>query len=187
MDALVMCGGRGTRLGGVTEKPLVPVEAIPMVDRVCAAAADSSADRVHAVVSPHTPETRRHLTAREGVDVLDAPGDGYVADVSYALTRVEPPVLTLASDLPLLAGSIIDRVLDAAAGTSLAVYVDTDRKRRLGVSMDSATDVDGQQRSPTGVNVVGPGDAEETLVVDDDRLAVNVNRPRDLWVAEALL
>jgi|AntRauTorcE11898_2_1112593.scaffolds.fasta_scaffold03850_4 adenosylcobinamide-phosphate guanylyltransferase len=182
-----MCGGRGTRLGGDTEKPLVPVDGTPMVDRVRAAAANSAVDQVHAVVSPHTPETRRHLEEREGVDVLVAPGDGYVQDLGDALSRVDPPVLTLASDLPLLAGSIIDRVLDAADGNSLAVYVDAGRKRRLGVSVDSATDVDGHQRSPTGVNVVGVGEAAETLVVDDDRLAVNVNRPRDLWIAEALL
>ncbi|GAA0233151.1 NTP transferase domain-containing protein [Halobaculum roseum] len=211
-----MSGGRGTRLGAVgadTEKPLVEVAGEPMIDRVLAALSAGRVDRVHAVVSPNAPETAAYLRDREsdafgddsaddsdgddaataGVSVVDAPGEGYVADLGYALERVERPVLTVAADLPLLSAGDIDRAIDAAGDASLSVYVPVELKRELGVSVDeeTTTTVGDRTVAPTGLNVVGDDDGEygdETaLVVEDERLAVNVNRPRDIRVAEALL
>ncbi|SHG38567.1 adenosylcobinamide-phosphate guanylyltransferase [Halobaculum gomorrense] len=210
-----MCGGRGTRLGAVgeaAEKPLVKVGGEPMVNRVLDALAASRADRAHAVVSPQAPATREHLRTRatgaaghggtgDSLAVVDAPGDGYVADLGYALERVDRPVLTVVADLPLLSAAAIDRVLGAAgdragaADASLAVYVPVDLKRGLGVSVDpeTTTTVDGRPVAPTGLNVVGADDGsgdgptDASLVLDTEPLAVNANRPRDCRVAEALL
>ncbi|MXR41881.1 NTP transferase domain-containing protein [Halobaculum sp. WSA2] len=210
-----MCGGRGTRLGAVgdgSEKPLVEVGDIPMVDRVLDALAGSRVEGVHAVVSPHTPATARHLIGRDDLTVIEAPGNGYVSDLGYALERIDRPVLTVASDLPLLTAEVVDRALDAATGdtgdavaadgagvgtadgaaASLAVYVPVDRKREVGASVDErTTTVDGREVVPTGLNVVGDEDGEpvdeSALVVAGEGLAVNANRPRDLRVAEALL
>ncbi|WP_460561814.1 NTP transferase domain-containing protein [Halorubrum pallidum] len=234
-----MCGGRGTRLGGDTEKPLVRVAGRSMVDRVLAALAESRTEAVRAVVSPHATATRAHLAeraAREHADadlrIVDAPGDGYVADLRYALTEsdadagrsssagrtstADPPVLTVAADLPLLDGEAVDRVLDAAESAadslSLTVCVPADRKRELGVSADGAFENDGRAVVPAGINVVGgrggstpeeSGDAPDdgdaggdaldatpddgVHLTDDRRLAVNVNYPSDVRIAEALL
>jgi len=180
-----MCGGRGTRLDSDREKPLFPVAGRPMVDRVRdALAAAGRVDTVHAVVSPHAPATERHLDG--DLPLVETPGDGYVADLGVALDAVDPPVLTAAADLPLLAGDAVDDVLAAADG-STSVCVPRPLKERLGVSVD---DDDGDDAwVPTGVNVVG-GDSEEesaTLRTWDARLAVNVNRRRDAAVAERLL
>jgi len=199
-----MCGGRGTRLepvGDGTEKPLVEVGGTPMVDRVLAALTESRVENSHAVVSPHTPATRGHLVGRGDPTVIEAPGDGYVADLGYALERVGRPVLTVASDLPLLTAEVVDRALDAADGAdsgtaggaaaSLTVSVPVALKREVGASVDEeTTTVDGREVAPTGLNVVGDdGESADgnALVVVDERLAVNANRPRDLRVAEALL
>jgi len=179
-----MCGGRGTRLGGDVEKPLVTVGGVPTIDRVYAALAASRVDDVYAAVSPRTPETRDRLESMAAVTVVETPGDGYVADLTAALDRVERPALTAAADLPLLAAGTVDRVLDRADG-SLAVAVPADLKRRLGVSVDTTFERDGRALAPTGVNVVA-GTDDDIYVSDDPRLAVNVNRPRDLQVAEAL-
>jgi adenosylcobinamide-phosphate guanylyltransferase len=178
-----MCGGRGTRLGR-SEKPLVEVAGTPMVDRVCDALLASRGGDVYAAVSPHTPGTRAHLDP-SAVTVVETPGEGYVADLTAALERVGRPTLTVAADLPLLAPGAVNRVLDAAvdADGSLTVAVPVALKRRLGVSVDST--VGDGALAPTGVNVVA-GTDDDMYVCDDTRLAVNVNRPRDLWVAEAL-
>jgi adenosylcobinamide-phosphate guanylyltransferase len=183
-----MCGGRGTRLGGETEKPLVGVGDSPMVDRVCAALAGSRLDRVYCAVSPHTPATRAHLAELADVTVVETPGDGYVADLGVALDRVGTPVVTTASDLPLLTPATVDTALDARDedGGSLTVCVPVDLKRELGVSVDTTTDHGGRQVAPTGLNVVDD-DEGATVVVDDRRLAVNVNRPCDLQIAHHLL
>jgi adenosylcobinamide-phosphate guanylyltransferase len=212
-----MCGGRGTRLGGETEKPLTPVAGRPMVDRVCDALAGSRVETTHAVVSPHASATRAHLVdERSEVPVIDAPGDGYVADLRYATEAVGAsgggggggdPLLTVAADLPLLDAEAVNGVLDAArdAGDgepgSLTACVPASRKRELGVSADAATEVDGREVVPAGINVVGGSgdsgngsdgedgtdDGAAVHLTEDVRVAVNVNYPSDVRVAEELL
>lgn len=185
MDALVLCGGKGTRLDADVEKPLFEVGGRAMIDRVLAALDGSRVGSIRPVVSPHAPATREHLRGRP---CIDAPGEGYVADLEFALgdDRVARPVLTVAADLPLLAADAVDEVLAVHDTGSLAVCVPASLKRELGVSADTTFERAGRELAPTGVNVVGEG-ADETYVTEDRRLAVNVNRRRDAAVAEAWL
>jgi adenosylcobinamide-phosphate guanylyltransferase len=234
-------GGENGTDADLPEKPLVEVRGTAMIDRVLAALLGSRVETIHPVVSPHTPATRSHLTTvfdgdargdglgrpddpndtdtdrvdASPVAILDAPGEGYVADLDYTLDRISPPVLTVACDLALLSSALIDRALDRAGGTraSLAVYVPAALKRQLGVSTDTTWTQGGRELAPTGLNVVtsesgttetepdedcsieatGAESDTETRATDeatwvsyDARLAVNVNRPSDLVVAEAL-
>jgi len=173
-----MCGGRGTRLAGDAEKPLFEVAGRPMVDYVRDALVASRVETAHAVVSPHAPETRAHLAG--DFPVIETAGEGYVADLTTALDGVETPVLTVAADLPLLDGEVVNTVLDAADG-STSVRVPAALKDALGAS------VDGEGAwVPTGVNVVGDGE-DAVFRSYDARLAVNVNRRADAALAERLL
>ncbi|WP_231189972.1 NTP transferase domain-containing protein [Haladaptatus sp. DYF46] len=181
-----MCGGKGTRLDASVEKPMFEIDGVPMADRVCTAVAESRIDDIHAVVSPHTPETRRHLDSRS-LSIIDAPGDGYVEDLSYALERVELPIFTVVSDLPLLSGECLDRVLSVHDRDSLTVCAPVALKQQLGVGTDTTFEHDGRELAPTGLNIVGNGDAETTYITYDARLAVNVNRQIDAAVAEAFI
>jgi adenosylcobinamide-phosphate guanylyltransferase len=226
MDAVVMCGGEGSRLraGGIsTEKPLVRVGDKPMLDRICAALAESRIDTVYAAVSPAAPATREH--ARElPCTVIETPGDGYVEDLDRVLSDVDCPVLTVAADLPLLTAAVVNRVLAVAAGEknatvtdqsgatagdqsdalnrvpSLTVCVPAALKRQLGASVDTTVPLEAidagsvlpdslpdplPELAPAGVNVVA-GEEDLTWVSYDARLAVNVNRPGDLDLAETL-
>jgi adenosylcobinamide-phosphate guanylyltransferase len=178
-----MCGGKGSRLDADVEKPLFEVGGRPMVDRVASALADSAVAETYAVTSPHAPETRDHLDER--LPLVETAGDGYVTDLGAALAddRVSTPALTVAADLPLLAGDAVDVVLDARQpGASLTVAVPVALKRLLGASVDADGDP-----APTGVNVVADADEETTYVTYDARFAVNVNRQSDAEVAAALL
>jgi len=206
-----MCGGPGTRLNADVEKPLFEIGDEPMVDRVRRALAGSRVDRTHAVVSPHTPDTRDHLDGT--LPLIETPGEGYVADLDAALDRVETPVLTVAADLPLLDTAVVDRVLDAhdrrGSTGSMTVAVPATLKDRLGTSCDtvvSAEDVPaafddrrgtgmggngkedgfGCDLAPTGVNVVADAQEDTMYLSYDARLAVNVNRQSDAALAEAL-
>ncbi|MFB6268924.1 MAG: NTP transferase domain-containing protein [Halobacterium sp.] len=173
-----MCGGRGTRLDSDAEKPLFEVAGRPMVDHVRDALAESRIDTTYAVVSPHAPETHAHVA--DELPVIETTGEGYVADLMTALETVETPVLTVAADVPLLDGDVVNTVLDAAAG-STSVRVPRALKELLGVSADE----DGAW-VPTGVNVVGD-DEDSVFRSYDARLAVNVNHRSDTAVAERLL
>ncbi|KAB1194778.1 NTP transferase domain-containing protein [Haloferax sp. MBLA0076] len=196
-----MCGGRGTRLDAPVEKPLVEICGRPMLDHVVEALQQSQVEAVYAVTSPHTPETRTR--AQElGVDCIDAPGDGYVSDLGFTLGRVSRPVVTVVADLPLLLPSHVDAVVEAADGGSLTACVPVDAKRDLGSSIDESLvfDYRGEAVCPTGLSVVGPdtrertdtepdtADTEDTdstvYLTTDTRLALNVNRPTDIALAE---
>ncbi|QLD87428.1 NTP transferase domain-containing protein [Natronomonas halophila] len=179
-----MCGGRGTRLDR-GEKPLFEIGGEPMVDRVLAALEASRAGTVHAVTAPHAPETADHLDGR--VPRIETAGEGYVEDLTTALDRVELPVMTVVADLPLLAGEVVDEVLDAHESGPLTVCVPRELKEALDVSADTTRAHGGHELAPTGLNIVGAEDADETLHVSyDARLAVNVNRPADAETAEVL-
>jgi adenosylcobinamide-phosphate guanylyltransferase len=177
-----MCGGRGTRLDADVEKPLLEVCGEPMIDHVLDGLHESGVDEVHAVVSPHAPETARRARETLGLPVIEGTGDGYVADLGLATERVGGPVLTVAADLPLLAGDPVDRVLAAADGRSLTTVVPAALKRRLGCSVAG----DGRWEY-AGVNVVTDTVSDAQYPSYDVRMAVNVNRTVDAEVAEDLL
>ena len=192
-----MCGGRGTRLRGADadpdapEKPLVEVGGASMLSRVVDALRGSGAGSVHAVVSPQAPDTADRAR-RLSVPTVETDGDGYVPDLRTALDAVGRPAVTVPADLPLVAAAHVDDAIvrsrrrgDGDDPTSLTVCVPAALKRRLGASVDSAFDFEGRAVAPTGLNVVA--DADDTVALTyDARLAVNVNRPEDLELAEAL-
>jgi adenosylcobinamide-phosphate guanylyltransferase len=171
-----MCGGEGTRLETEREKPMVPIGGTPMVQRVVHALEASGVERVFAVVSPATPETKATVPC----PTIETPGEGYVADLNRALAddRITRPVLTVAADLPLLDSGAVDTVLEAAEG-SLSVVVPVGRKRGLGLSVDTAFRYRGLAVTPAGVNVVST-DADSLFLRRDPQYAYNVNRPSDV-------
>ncbi|ADJ15939.1 GTP--adenosylcobinamide-phosphate guanylyltransferase [Halalkalicoccus jeotgali] len=177
-----MCGGRGTRLE-MGEKPLVEVGRKAMVDRVIGAVSPV-VGTVHAAPSPHTPETRAHLAGR--VPLVGTPGEGYVEDLTAALAVIGRPVLTVTADLPLLRPADVRAALDAYGSGSLTVGVPAERKRELGVSVDTSFEHEGREIAPTGLNVVGDH-GEAVRVLDRIGLAVNVNTCSDLEVASAVI
>ncbi len=103
-DAVVLAGGRGQRLGGVS-KPEVLVAGRTLLDRALDATGD--ARRTVVVGPPHL--------ARPGVPAVleDPPSGGPVAGIDAGLAgleggdrRGEAPVLVLACDVPRAAGAV---------------------------------------------------------------------------------
>ncbi|HEX2014064.1 MAG TPA: NTP transferase domain-containing protein, partial [Nitrososphaera sp.] len=111
MIALIMCGGRGTRMGDGVEKPLLRVGGEPLVQRVISAlAASRSIDRLVAAVSCSTPETKGYLESR-GFETVDTAGEGYSLDLSRLLDRFKPArVIVTPADMPLLNSQIVDEI-----------------------------------------------------------------------------
>lgn len=188
MNALIMCGGHGTRLRpavGNTEKPLVEVDGQPMIEHVLAGLRESQVSEIAAAVSPATPETAAWLADRE-VRLIETPGEGYVADLTTALETVETPVVTVTADLPLVTGRDVDRAIETAAGESLTVCVPLSLAERVDTSIDTTVDHEDETVVPTGLNVVGESGSRRA-VWRLERLAINVNRPVDLRQAEKMV
>lgn len=115
-DALVLAGGRGSRLGGVDKAGLV-VAGRPLLERVLAATAEAQHT---VVVGP--------VTAPPGVLVTseDPPGGGPVAGIAAGLAVLPggaPWVLVLAVDQPGAAGAAraLLATLEDVPGTADAV------------------------------------------------------------------
>ncbi|MFL6072349.1 MAG: molybdenum cofactor guanylyltransferase [Mycobacteriales bacterium] len=113
-DAVILAGGRGSRLGGV-DKPALEVGDRTLLERVLAAV--TGAGRV-VVAGPAAPPPA--IVVRE-----EPPGAGPVAALAAALPEVTAPVvLVLAADLPFLTERHCARLRSALRGDA-AVAVDT--------------------------------------------------------------
>jgi molybdopterin-guanine dinucleotide biosynthesis protein A len=114
VDAVVLAGGRASRLGGA-DKPALVVGERSLLASVTAAAAAAGA-RVVVVVGP--PRPGLVLTAgRLRVVREDPPGSGPVPALRRGLAEVAAPwVLVLAADLPFIRAGHLTSLLAAAAG-----------------------------------------------------------------------
>ncbi|CRK56211.1 Molybdopterin-guanine dinucleotide biosynthesis protein MobA [Alloactinosynnema sp. L-07] len=116
--AIVLAGGRATRLGGV-DKPALEVGGRSML--AAAVTAVAGADRI-VVVGPERPVPVPVVWTLE-----DEPGSGPVAALAAGLSKIDTAdvVVVLAADLPLVSAETVARLL-AAVGSTGVVLVDAD-------------------------------------------------------------
>jgi adenosylcobinamide-phosphate guanylyltransferase len=197
VTALVMAGGKGTRMALAEEKPMLQVGGKPVVELVLAALKHAKrVDSVIVAVSPYTPKTTRHLQKR-GVPMLETPGNEYVSDMGFAVKKLGlETVLALSADLPLLTGGVVDEILEryfACGKAALAVAVPEETRRKLGCSGGYTFDCGGRRVAYAGINVVDGkriDEAEleqEVYVLDKAEVAVNINTVEELRIARAQL
>jgi adenosylcobinamide-phosphate guanylyltransferase len=194
MIAVVMCGGRATRMGGSIEKPLLKVGGIAIVQRVISALRSSPGiERLVAAVSPNTPATKEFLKAK--VEILETAGKGYSQDLSGILKDLRPArVLVAPADLPLLSPeviSVISGVTQKAPVTSIVLmkeFVERAGLRPSVVIRSGGSDYCHSGVSIFDTSVMGSGIAkEEYVLLNRMEIALNVNRKQDLALAERLL
>ncbi len=190
MEALLMAGGKGQRLRieGV-EKPLLQYKEKPLFAHVYAALEGSKIGSTVVVTSPYTPHTTR-FAKRANIRVVEAPGEGYVEDFRWAITRlhIDGPVLIVAADLPLLTSQMVDKIVDhyaASKKAALAVYVPQELCDSMSYHYGFIHPETNQALVPAAVNVVdgrhiAKVQQEAVLVVDDDALLYNINTVADL-------
>jgi molybdenum cofactor guanylyltransferase len=109
-DAVVLAGGRSTRLGG-TDKPGLIVGGQTLLAAVVSAVTSAGADQIVVVGPERTGAPGRVRYARE-----HPPGSGPVAALACGLDQVSAPlVLLLAADLPFLRPAHVRRLLTVLA------------------------------------------------------------------------
>jgi len=189
--ALLMAGGKGTRMNLDLEKPLTIVKGKPLIEHVLSALQDSSCvNEIVVATSHHTPKTAFHAE-NLGFRVLKTPGNGYVEDLSFLLSQEafhHEVILTITSDLPLITGKIIDLVLEkyhksSRPAMSVMVPLEIFRENGLKASLVLGNVV------PSGLNILRGNDTEqdeEVLVLGKIELALNINSPEDIICLEKL-
>jgi adenosylcobinamide-phosphate guanylyltransferase len=181
-----MAGGKSTRLKAGVEKPLLELGGRRLIDYVLEAVSGCRyIDKFWAVTSPHTPETEEYLN-ENSIQVLQAPGDGYVEDLVLAIKKLGlGKTLVVSADLPLLRPPDLNWVIEEyikEGHPALAVMVPPDVAEKSGTSVDTV--IDGNV--PTGVNIVDGKNlngSEFKLITEESKFAVNVNTISDFETA----
>ncbi len=155
--ALVMAGGKGTRMKAAQEKPLIEVCGKPVIQYVLSALRGAKKiNRVIVATSNCTPKTTR-LMRQLGVEVIETPGKDYVSDMGYVVQTLKLGVfLAIAADLPLVRGEMIDAVVDryeCCGKPALTVAVPLETKAKLGMCIEYSFKLDDMDVVPVGINV----------------------------------
>ncbi len=197
MDALIMAGGKGTRMGrcGI-EKPMQSVGGVPTIQRVVSAVSRSRAiDRVLVSVSSNTPETEGFLYSK-GVEIIRTSGEGFMEDLHAALTVLDSDfVMTVPSDLPMIMAWEVNAFADffRPEMESAIVVVDEGTVLGTGVKPSYVIELDDGRWVLSGLCIVdrrktldGVYLNEEYMRTDWTDLAVNVNTQHELDLARAM-
>ena len=191
--AIVMAGGRGTRLKVDVEKPLFKLHDKPLIKYVLDNISSSKlVEDVVIAVSSHTQETTKYLESLNGnFQILNTSGIDYLNDLSYILTLFESKskndiLLFINADLPFISGETIDFVLTKyleSAKDSLSTQVPVEIFKKL--DLEYSYEFNGGV--PSGLNVlrsVNEIQEEEQLILPKIELALNINTLKDSIVAE---
>jgi adenosylcobinamide-phosphate guanylyltransferase len=196
--ALVMAGGKGTRMRIAEEKPLINVCGKPVIEYVLAAL--KSAKKIDSIIvatTSCTPKTAK-LMKHHKVEVVETPGKDYVSDMGYAAQKLGLGVfLAIAADLPLVTAEVVDAIVERYEGCgkpALTVAVPIETKTRLGMCIEYSFKADDREVVPVGINVIDGhkryGDEwldQDICLLNLEELAVNINTVSELQLAERLL
>jgi adenosylcobinamide-phosphate guanylyltransferase len=190
-----MAGGRGSRLK-MGEKPLVTLFGKSLIDYVTMALEDCSVERIFVATTENVPKTRIWVKKR-GLEAIDTPGKGFVADMIFAIksTAIRKPILIIMSDLPLVTPDIIDEVIgvyEERPEPALSTHTPLRLHSRLGRRPDSLFNYQGKLIVPSGINILDGADIENEqedyhLIMERIELAVNVNLTEDLMLCEKII
>jgi adenosylcobinamide-phosphate guanylyltransferase len=172
MKALLMCGGKGTRLG-MGEKPLVTLAGRKLIEYVL----DELwiCEDIFAATTRNTPRTEKFLK-REGVEVVRTSGAGYIEDMVEALRKlsIAEPVLIISADLFIVKNNLLSDIID---------YYNRFTARALQTAY-----YDG---AAAGINILDgmflDEEQEEVTYRISRKDVVNINTPEDLKKAEMMI
>lgn len=193
--AILMAGGRGTRLEVPCEKPLFKLKEVPLIKYVLDNLNQSKLiDKIIIAVSPNTCKTIQYLKSLDyDFEILDTSGKDYLTDLSYVLDYFEKKskddtLLFINADLPFICAETIDDVLNhyfKSDKDALSVLVPVEIFEELG--LDYSYEFDGNV--PSGLNILRSENIiqeESNIVIPKVELALNINTLLDSKVAEKL-
>lgn len=197
ITALVMAGGKGSRMALSKEKPLIQIGGKMVIETVLDAL--KKATKINSIVvavSDYTPKTARVLS-KHSVSIIHTPGKEFVFDMGYAIRTLQlQTVLAMGADFPLITGEVIDSIVryyEQCGKSALSVAVSMETKHKLGLSGKYGFKLEDKLLVPAGINIIDGRRIDEKeldeaiYVLDSKEVAVNINTVEDLRIAENLL
>ena len=197
MEALVMAGGKGSRMGfcGV-EKPMIEIGGVYTVERVVNALRSSKhIDRILVSVSPNTPDTERYMK-EIGIETIRTSGEDYVEDLHDSFRILDGDyVLTCPSDMPLLRAFTVDSFVDyfqKNPDDSMTAIVEEEVVTKSGFTPSFDFEMDGKRWVLSGMNIMDRKKILDNVVLnysyfvtDWVDLAINMNTEYELKIARS--
>jgi len=188
-----MCGGRASRMQAGTEKPLIKVGGIAMVERAASALAGSGRfSRIVAAVSPSTPKTKEFLKSKS-IEMIETAGGGYPQDLSRLLLKLKPEkVMVVPADIPFLDAQTVSEIVDAAKSRqepAVSIVLEKGFVENIGVKPSVVFG----RYCHSGITVfdtarvAGETVQERYVVMNRKEIALNVNTQEELELAELLV
>lgn len=189
--ALIMAGGKGTRLHLDCEKPMVKINNKPMINHVIDALLESKyVDNILVAVSSNTPLTTEFLKDFP-VTIVHTSGKGYIEDLSEVLSNREyvvenEVIMTIVADLPFVNSEQLDDVFEhyfkrkkPAMCVSVPEYLFVEHGIKPTLVFEGLV--------PTGVNLLLANNEEQDQTIyesENIELAFNINTINDLNLSE---
>ena len=133
----------------------------------------------------------------QGLPVVRTEGKGYIEDMVCAVKVLEEggPLVVSVCDIPCLTPAIVSTIIRAYTGSgmdALSTWVPARLIRTGRDALPYHENIRGEEACPAGVNIlrgnhIGAEQEEFFFVLDEPRLALNVNTPEDLARAESFL
>jgi len=187
MIALVMAGGKGTRMKLNDEKLLLRYKK-PVILHVIDSLKNSNCfSKILSITSCNSPKTKK-LLEENNVETFDTPGIGYVEDLNLALQTFRDEFLVVSGDLPLLDKEIIQKITNYynPQKSWTSILVTNKFLTILGLESNYSVNFNDQICHYTGISLINAEKitsleslVENYIVLDDKRVAFNLNSKQD--------
>jgi len=187
MIALVMAGGKGTRMNSSEEKLLLEYKK-PVVFHVIDALKNSNCfTKVIAATSSNSPNTK-DILEQKGVETFETKGEGYSRDLNSVLQGIEDNVFVTSGDLPFLDQDIIQSMIEKFNVENIwtSFLVSTKFLNSLGMESDIVIKHEETDCAYTGISIINARKItdlneieQDYVILDDKRIAFNLNTNED--------
>ena len=187
MIALVMAGGKGTRMESEQEKLLLKYKK-PIILHVIDALIESEYfTKIIAITSKNSPKTQQLLLEKK-IETLETPGNGYVSDLNQILCSLDESVFVTSGDLPFLDSEIIKIIAQMYSSENVwtSIVVTKGFLDSLHLKSDIPVMHEDQDCYFTGISLVDSKQItnlenvkENYQILDDKRIAFNLNTKQD--------
>ena len=187
MIALVMAGGKGSRMKTQEEKLLLKYIHPTILHVIFALQNTNYFSKIITATSPNAPKTKEMLK-NAGIEIFDTSGKGYVEDLNLILRSINDDVLVVPGDLPLLDDEIIKKILSTHNSDKIwtSFLVTKEFLKSIGLTTDFSVRFQNKECSFTGISIVNAKEInnldlveEIYYILDDKRIGMNLNTYED--------
>ncbi len=187
MIAIVMSGGKGSRMKSSEEKLLLHYKK-PIILHVAEALSESDCfSNIIFLTSPNSPNTKK-LLLENNYEIIESVGKGYVEDLHTILKSISDPVFVTSADLPLLDKNIIKKIVSLYDENHkwTSILITKQFLTKLGISTNYEVSFQNQTCNYSGISMINSDEIsnlenikENFVIFDDKRIAFNVNTQKD--------